>query len=94
MAVVKISGKDYPIRPTMWALVTFKREKGIPVERIPADGIEEVIYYAYLCVKSACMQDKIEFNISFDDFLQDVEGDPSLSLLEAKADDLKKKVNP
>lgn len=91
MKKVKINGKDYPIAPTMWAQVQFKRDKGMSVAEIKGTDVEELLYYAYLCVKGACMRDKIPFSVDFESFLVTVDGDPLDSLLEAKTDEVKKK---
>lgn len=88
---IKIKNKDYPIRPTMWALLTFKREKGKQLSDIKNDELEEILYYTYLCVKGACMQDDIPFEMSFEDYIAQVEGDPTEVLLSIKQDEVKKK---
>jgi hypothetical protein len=88
---IKIKNKDYPIRPTMWALLTFKREKGRQLSDVKNEELEEILYYTYLCVKGACMQDDIEFTMSFEDYLMFVDGDPTEVLLNVKQDEVKKK---
>lgn len=75
----------------MWALVTFKREKEKQVADLKDDDLEDLLYYTYLCVKGACRQDQVEFAFTFEQYLELVEGDPTLALLQAKVDDIKKK---
>lgn len=91
MKKVKINGRSFPIAPTMWAQVQFKRDKGKAVAKLKDEDIEEILYYAYLCVKGACMRDKVEFDMTFDEFLIKVEGDPLDALLVAKEYEVKKK---
>ncbi len=91
MANIKIKKKDYPIRPTMWALLTFKREKGKQVSDIKNEDLEEILYYTYLCVKGACLQDDKPFEMSFEDYLTYVEGDPTEVLIMHKIEEVKKK---
>jgi hypothetical protein len=88
---IKIKGKDYPIRPTMWALLTFKREKGRPLSEVKNDELEEILFYTWLCVRGACLQDEVPFEMSFEDYLINVEGDPTEILLNIKQDEVKKK---
>lgn len=92
---ITIKGKEYPIKPTMWALLQFKRERGLHVSELKATDIEDMLYYTWLCVKGACMQANLPFDISFEDYLSYVEGDPTEALIMEKLDDVKKKmVNP
>jgi cyanate lyase len=89
---IKIKKKEYPIRVTMWALLTFKREKGKQVSDLKDEDLEEMLYYTYLCVRGACMQDSVPFDMSFEDFVAQVEGDPMEALVMEKLDDVKKKM--
>lgn len=88
MAKIKIEGKEYPIRVTMWALLTFKREKGIEISQIEDNDIESLLYYTYLCVKNTCLQDKIDFKYDWGSFIELVEGDPSQALMHAKVEEI------
>ncbi len=90
---VKIKGKDYPITPTMWALLQFKRDKNKNVSEIPPDDIELMLYYTWLCVKGACFQHNIDFNLSFEEYVESVEGDPTEALILEKVESIKKKEN-
>ena len=96
MKGIKVNGTEYPAGLTMWAQLQFKRDKGKQVTEIEADDIEGFLYYCWLRVKGACLRSKIEFPFSFDDFVINVEGDPTEALLEPliAADDLKKKTEP
>lgn len=89
--LIKIKGVNFPIRPTMWALLTFKREKEKDVSDLKSTDLEDMLYYTWLCVKGACMQDEIDFTVSFEDYLKYVEGDPTEALIVNKLDEIKKK---
>ena len=89
---ITIKGTQYPIKPTMWALLQFKRERGLLVSEMKANDIEEMLFYTWLCVKGACLQAGRTFDLSFDDHLTYVEGDPTEALMEEKLDDIKKKM--
>ena len=88
---VKIKGKEYPIRTTMWSQLQFKRDKGKALSDLKDDDLEDMIYYTWLCVKGACLQEGVEFDISFEDYTIHVEGDPTEALLLSQAGSLKKK---
>ena len=88
---VVIKGKEYPIRATMWALLQFKRDKGVNVSDLKADDLDGMLYYTWLCVKGACKQADIVFDLTFEDYVLYVEGDPTEVLIIDKAEDQKKK---
>jgi hypothetical protein len=88
---IKIKNKEYPIRPTMWALLQFKRDKGKQVSDIKDDELEDILYYTWLCVKGACLQQDTAFDMSFEDYMVYVEGDPTEALIRVKLEELKKK---
>ena len=88
---VKIKNIEYPIRPTMWALLAFHREKGKFVSDLKKTDLEDLLYYTWLCVKGACTQDNKMFEISFEDYITFVEGDPTEALMAAKLAEIKKK---
>jgi len=88
---IKIQGKKYPIRVTMWALLTFKRDKGRQVSELANTDLEDLLYYTWLCVKGACMQDSIAFDLDFEVYIQGVEGNPMEALIEQTMEETKKK---
>jgi hypothetical protein len=88
---VKIKGEEYPIRPTMWALLQFKRDKEKDVSDLKDTDLEDMLYYTWLCVKGACVQSERDFDMSFDDYVKYVEGDPTEALIIVKFEDIKKK---
>lgn len=88
---IKIKNEEYPIRRTMWALLQFKRDKGKYASELKNEDLEDLLYYTWLCVKGACMQTDKKFDMSFEDYLINVEGDPTEALMEANVEEIKKK---
>jgi hypothetical protein len=89
---IKVKGKEYPIRPTMWALLQFRRDKQKAVSELKDEDLEDLLYWTYLCVKNTCRQDGVAFDISFEDYCEYVEGSPMEVLVLSKAEDVKKKM--
>lgn len=65
---VTIDGKEYPCRPTMGAMLRFKKETGKEVTELQNGSFSELCTYLYCCVASACAHDKIPFTLSLMDF--------------------------
>ena len=64
---VIVNGVAYPCRPTMGAMLRFKRETGKEVTEITGD-FSDMCAYLWCCVVSACRHDKIDFDYSLMDF--------------------------
>lgn len=88
---IRIKGKEYPIKATMWSLLQFKRDKGHQVSEMKDGDLEELLYYTWLCVRGACIQAVIEFDMNFEDYVTYVEGDPTEAMVKEKFDDEVKK---
>jgi hypothetical protein len=88
---VKIKGEEFPIARTMWVLLQFKRDKKKYASELKPEDLEDLLYYTWLCVKGACMQIDKSFDMSFEDYIKYVEGDPTEALMEANVDEIKKK---
>lgn len=67
-ATVTINGTSYPCRPTMGAMLRFKKETGKEVTELESNSFSELCTYLYCCVASACSADKIPFGMSLIDF--------------------------
>lgn len=67
MNKVIICAKEYPSRVTMGAMIDFKRETGKDVNDIGND-VEQLTMFMYCCVRSACRADKIDFQLTFEEF--------------------------
>lgn len=65
---VTVNGVAYPCRPTMGAMLRFKKETGKEVTDIQESSFTDLCTYLYCCVVSACAADKIEFGYSLIDF--------------------------
>jgi hypothetical protein len=88
---IKVKDKEYPIRPTMWALLQFKREKGKNVSELNDTDLEDLLYWTWLCVTSSCKQDGIAFDIPFEEYIEFVQDSPMEMLVSDKIEDVKKK---
>ena len=65
--IVIVDGKEYPCRPTMGAMLRFKRETGREVTDING-SLEDLTTYLWCCVCSACRREGKEFGMSLMDF--------------------------
>lgn len=65
---VNINGTDYPCRPTMGAMLRFKKETGKEVTELENGSFSDLCAYLYCCVASASSADKVPFNMSLMDF--------------------------
>lgn len=65
---IKINDKVYPCRPTMGAMLRFKRETGKEVTEITGGSLTDLCTYLYCCVASACAADRVDFNMGLMDF--------------------------
>lgn len=64
---ITIDGKDYPFRPTMGAMLRFKRETG---REVPAAAMtpSDTAVWLWCCVASASAADGIPFGLTLMDF--------------------------
>lgn len=67
---IKVNGEAYPCRPTMGAMLRFKRETGKEVTEIRETS--ELIIYLWCCVVSASNADGKSFALSLQDFADNV----------------------
>ena len=65
---VVINGKELPCRPTMGAMLRFKKETGKEVTEIENGSLSDMCAYLYCCVASACAADKVPCSMSLMDF--------------------------
>lgn len=71
---VNINGKAYPCRMTMGAMLRFKRETGKDITAITGE-VSDMCVLLYCCLVSACNADKVEFDMSLDDFADSISPD-------------------
>lgn len=88
-----VKGKEYPCRVTMGAMVRFKRETGRDVSTIKESDISDLVLFMWCCVMSASKADDVEFNMSFEDFADSLEGTDLQAFLSSvdDGDETKKK---
>ena len=65
---VTVNGVVYPCRPTMGAMLRFKKETGKEVTEITNGSLSDLCAYLYCCVASASAADGVEFKMSLMDF--------------------------
>lgn len=65
---VTINNVTYPCRPTMGAMLRFKKETGKEVTEITNTSFTDLCTYLYCCVASASAADGVPFSMSLMDF--------------------------
>lgn len=65
---ITINNVAYPCRPTMGAMLRFKRETGKEVTEITDTSFTDLCTYLYCCVASASAADGKDFSLSLMDF--------------------------
>lgn len=72
---VTINGIAYPCRPTMGAMLRFKRETGKEVTEMNVESFSELCVYLYCCVASASAADGVEFDMDLMSFADSIAPD-------------------
>ena len=72
---ITINGVDYPCRPTMGALLRFKKETGKEITEITENSVSDLITYLYCCVASASAVDKKDFDMNLIEFADALNSD-------------------
>ena len=67
---IQVGDHSYPFRMTLGAMLRFKRATGKDLAKDALDdgNIEEVAQLLYACLASASAADKVSFDMSFEDF--------------------------
>lgn len=65
---VTINSVAYPCRPTMGAMLRFKKETGKEVTEVDPASFTELCTYLYCCVASASAADGVVFTMSLMEF--------------------------
>lgn len=68
-----IKGKEFPCRITMGAMLRFKRERGKDAGKIDENDLLDLITFIWCCVSSASVADGVEFNLSLEEFADNLE---------------------
>lgn len=72
---VIVNGEAYPCRPTMGAMLRFKRETGREVTEIQSESFSDMCTYLWCCVASASKHDGKKFDMSLMDFADSITPD-------------------
>lgn len=83
---VTINGVAYPCRPTMGAMLRFKKETGKEVTELSNNDFSDLCTYLYCCVASASAADKKPFNMSLMEFADALSPDDMTAWAEAMQD--------
>lgn len=70
--VVVVDGKTYPCDLTMGALLRYKREEGEEIHEIEEGEVCKMMTLMWCCVKSSCSRDKVNFDMSLEEFADNV----------------------
>lgn len=65
---IKVNGKEYPCRPTMGAMLRFKKETGKEASTLTDADLEGNITFLWCCIVSACKHEGLEFDMSLMEF--------------------------
>lgn len=69
---VTINGIAFPCRPTMGAMLRFKRETGKEVTEMNVESFSELCVYLYCCVASASAADGVAFDMDLMSFADSI----------------------
>lgn len=86
---VLINGVAYPCRPTMGAMLRFKKETGKEITEISSTGFSDLCTYLYCCVASASAADGVPFDmdlLTFADALSPEQMNDWAASLQAEAE--------
>lgn len=72
---VTINGEKYPCRPTMGAMLRFKRETGKDVTDVIEWTFTDLCTFLWCCVASASRADGKKFDMSLLDFADNITSD-------------------
>lgn len=65
---ITVDGQEWPCRPTMGAMLRFKRETGHEITEIEGNNLTDICTYLWCCVKSASSADGKPFELSLLEF--------------------------
>ncbi len=71
--MITIGGRQYPCRITMGAMVRFKQRCGHDISELDVANIEELMLFVWCCIASACVADRVEFDVAPEEFPDYVE---------------------
>lgn len=68
MGTITINGRELPCRITMGAFILFREQTGREANEITSNALSDMIIFIWCCTKSACRADKVEFDLSLEEF--------------------------
>lgn len=80
---ITINGEAYPCRPTMGAMLRFKKETGKEVTAIEATSFTDLCTYLWCCIVSASKHDGKQFDMSLMDFADSITQDDMAEWVES-----------
>lgn len=84
---ITINGVAYPCRPTMGAMLRFKKETGREVTEIKPDSFTDLCTYLWCCIVSASKADGLKFDFSLMDFADCISQDDMLDWAQSVSDE-------
>ena len=60
---ILVNGKAFPCRPTMGAMLRFKRETGRDITEMDAKSVTDTVTYLWCCVKAGCAREHVDFDL-------------------------------
>jgi len=70
---ILVNGKAFPCRPTMGAMLRFKRETGRDITEMDAKSVTDTVTYLWRCVKAGCAREHVDFDLSLMDFADNID---------------------
>lgn len=86
MNKIKIKDKEYPCRFTMGAALDFKRETDKDITHLSQPELTDIVTLMWCCVRSACRIDKVDFDMSLEEFADSIDVSDVLAWQEANAE--------
>lgn len=72
---IVIDGREYPCRVTMGALMRYNDVTGKEASEIASHDVRSLVTFIWCCTVSACRHDRIEFEMSLEDFADSLSPD-------------------
>lgn len=89
MLTIKVNGKDYPCYETCGAALRFKQETGHDVSEMKDST--DMVTFLYCRTKSACVREHIDFDMSLQEFADNVLVEDLVSVNDVDTEEAKKK---
>ena len=84
---VTINGVAYPCRWTMGAMLLFKQQTGREATTVTPEAVSDMITLIWCCIKSASRHERIDFNLSLEDFADGITPDEATTMFSVLGSD-------